>query len=111
MYEIGQRQEVQYLYHLATEAANQGDTHSAFEYLEQVLIRDPENAMAWQVKGNCLDCEGKCEEALACYEKSLEFDPSNSETLFNKALTLRKLGRDTDAQCCIQDAVKAEIGS
>jgi hypothetical protein len=31
--------------------------------------------------------------------------------LFNKALTLRKLGRDTDAQCCIQDAVKAEIGS
>jgi tetratricopeptide (TPR) repeat protein len=110
MYEIGRRQEVQYLYHRATEAANSGDTDSAFEYIEQVLSMDPKNAMAWQVKGNCLDCAGKCDEALTCYEKSLNFDPDNSETMFIKALTLRKLGRNQEAQCCVEDAVKVEVG-
>ncbi len=110
MYEIGLKQEVQYLYHMATEAANGGDTNSALEYLEQVLRMDSEHAMAWQIKGNCLDSEGRCEEALACYETSLALDPDNSETLFNKALTLRKLGRDMDAQCCARDAVKIEVG-
>ncbi len=110
MNEIGWRQEVQYLYHMATEAANSGDNNSAFEYLEQVLSMDPKNAMAWQVKGNCLDCEGKCKEALACYEKSLGFDPYNTETLFNKALTLRKLGLDQEAASCVDQAVKTEVG-
>jgi tetratricopeptide (TPR) repeat protein len=110
MYEIGSSQEAQYLYYRATEAANSGDTYSALEFIEQVLRLDPENAMAWQVKGNCLDCEGKCEEALACYEKSLAFDPINSETMFNKALTLKKMGRKQEAVGCISDAVKVEVG-
>ena len=42
-------------YMLATKAANEGDNPKALEHIEKVIATDPKYALAWHVKGNCLD--------------------------------------------------------
>jgi tetratricopeptide (TPR) repeat protein len=102
--------DIEYLYKAAAEAANAGEDARALEYLERVLNRNSHHAMAWCIKGNCLDNLDRCEEALGSYDRSLHIDPSNSDTWFNKGLTLKKLGRTAEAQQCIRNAVQLALG-
>jgi tetratricopeptide (TPR) repeat protein len=102
--------DVEYLFQIAAEAANDGAYEKALEYLEQVLNTNPKHAMAWHVKGDCLDNLGKCEEALRSYDTAITLDPIDAETWFNKGLTLKKLGREKDSQCCVEEAVKLALG-
>lgn len=97
-------------YHIATEAATEGDNEKALEYLERVIATYPKHAMAWQIKGNCLDFLGRCEEALKCYDTAIKLDPDNAETWFNKGLTLKKMGRVNDSQTCMDTAVQLALG-
>jgi len=99
-----------YLFWVASEAANQGEHKKALDYLEQVLTTNPNHAMAWHVQGNCLDCLGQYEEAVRSYDISLKLDPGNADTLFDKGLTLKKLGREIDSQYCMEMAVKIALG-
>ena len=102
--------DIEYLFRIAAEAANEGEHKKALDYLEQVLTTNPNHAKAWQVKGNCLDCLGQYEEAIRSYDTSLTLDPDNAETWFNKGLTLKKLGRGIDSQYCMERAVKLALG-
>jgi tetratricopeptide (TPR) repeat protein len=102
--------DVEYLCRAAAEAANGGENEKALTYLEQVLITNPQHAMAWCEKGNCLDYLGRCEEALQSYDRAIRLDPDNSDTLFNKALTLKKMGREQDSRLLMEQAVKLALG-
>jgi tetratricopeptide (TPR) repeat protein len=102
--------DIEYLYKAAAEAANAGEDTKALEYLDRVLSSNSYHAMAWCVKGNCLDNLDRCEEALDSYDRSLDIDPNDSDTWFNKGLTLKKLGRTDESQQCISKAVKIALG-
>ncbi|MDP3111943.1 MAG: protein kinase [Thermodesulfovibrionales bacterium] len=54
---------------------------------------------AWELvnKGASLDCLGKPQEAIACYDKALEINPKYAEAWNNKALTEDILERKQDA--------------
>jgi tetratricopeptide (TPR) repeat protein len=99
-----------YLYWVASEAANEGEYKTALQYLEQVLSTNPKHAMAWHVKGNCLDCLGQYEEAARSYDVALKLDPGNAETWFNMGLSLKKLGREKDSQYYMEKAIKLALG-
>jgi len=108
VYEISS--EGAYFYTLATDAANEGDNPKALEYIEKVIATDPKYALAWHVKGNCLDGIGRCDDALKCYNTAIRLDPYNSESWFNKGTILKKLGRKKQADTCLKKAVKLSIG-
>jgi tetratricopeptide (TPR) repeat protein len=101
---------VEYLFRMAEEAANQGNNKQALEYLVQVLNTNPKHAMAWHEKGNCLDMLENYGEALLSYDTALKLDPQNAETWFNKGLTLKKMGRNVDADVCMERAVQLALG-
>jgi tetratricopeptide (TPR) repeat protein len=100
----------EYLYQLAAEAANEGESKKALDVIEQVLSTNPKHAMAWHVKANCLDDLGKCEEALRSYDTAIRLDPCNSESWFNKGLTLKKMGLEKDSKICMDQAIKLALG-
>lgn len=110
MTEPGENSNTEYIFRMAAESANTGNSKKALEYLDQVISANPAHSMAWQVRGNCLDVLGKCDEAIRSYDKAIKLDPYNAEAWFNKGLTLKRLGREKDAQCCMDEAVKIALG-
>jgi tetratricopeptide (TPR) repeat protein len=104
----------EYFYRKAIETAQKGEHMQAVEqalgYLEQSIAADPQYALAWHEKGNCLETLGRCEEAIASYDTALKFDPHNAETWFNKGLVLKKLGKEKEAFSCINKGVDLALG-
>lgn len=65
----------------------------------------------WVNKGNLKDCQGKYEEALADYDKALQIDPSDADALFDKAETLQKLGKLSEAENLTKKALNEYNGN
>lgn len=61
--------------------------------------------MAWNEKANFLDCLGKCEDAISCYDMALRIDPQLSEAWFNRGLTLKKKGEEREGIDCINKGI------
>jgi len=51
----------------------------ALSYFEQALLLDQNNADLWNHKGIALRSIGRYDEALECFNKSLEIDPRDSK--------------------------------
>ncbi|VVB84594.1 Photosystem I assembly protein Ycf3 [uncultured archaeon] len=68
-----------------------------------VQVNEPDENM---VKGNSLFLEGKYEEALECFTKSLEKDQKNKTAWNNKGLALAKLGRVYESIGCYEKALE-----
>ncbi|MBE9593175.1 MAG: tetratricopeptide repeat protein, partial [Proteobacteria bacterium] len=49
--------------------------------------------VAWNNKGFVLTTRENYEDAIICYEKALEFDPTQKESHYNKGQALSFLGR------------------
>jgi tetratricopeptide (TPR) repeat protein len=99
-----------YLFWVASEVANRGEHKEALNYLEQVLTTNPKHAMAWHVKGNCLDSLGQYDKAVRSYDYALALDPGNAETWFNKGITLKKMGQEKESEHCLRTAVRLALG-
>ncbi len=100
----------EYCFQMGQQESNHGNYQKAVTYFEKTIATDPEYAPAWHERANCLDCLGKCEDALKCYEQALVLDPMNSETWFNKGMTLKRLGRDREAESCMAKAMDLALG-
>lgn len=77
----------------------------ALAFYERALALDPTDVVAWTNMGNVLSELGRNEEALAACDKSLALDPHSTflwankgEAWRNKAVALRALGREAEAQ-------------
>jgi len=44
------------------------------------------------------------------YDRALEIDPHDSDTWYNKGLSLKKIGRFDDAKACIDRAIDLALG-
>ena len=52
-----------------------GDFEKALSFFEQALLIDQNNPEIWNFKGVTLRSMGRYDEALECFNKSLEIDP------------------------------------
>jgi len=62
------------------------------------LALDPNDAAAWNNKGNVLYGLKLHSEALAAYERATTLDPNNALPWRSKSISLRVLGRTAEAQ-------------
>ncbi|MBC8252072.1 MAG: tetratricopeptide repeat protein [Candidatus Nitrosopelagicus sp.] len=52
-----------------------GNFEDALSFFEQALLLKPDDPDVWNQKGIALRSLGRYEEALECYNKSLQLDP------------------------------------
>ena len=76
-------------------------------YPELVKIQE-DDAFAWFSRGLALHQLARYEEAIKCYDKSLELDPNNAEAWNTKGLHLSELGKYEEAIKCYLKAIEIE---
>ncbi len=54
---------------------DEGKFEDALGYFEQALLLDQQNPELWNNKGVALRSVGRYDEAIDCFNKSLEIDP------------------------------------
>ena len=54
---------------------DEGKFEDALGYFEQALLLDQKNPELWNSKGVALRSIGRYDEAIECFNKSLEIDP------------------------------------
>ncbi len=52
-----------------------GKFNDALSFFEQALLLNPNDPDLWNYKGTALRSMGRYEEAMKCFNKSLEIDP------------------------------------
>ena len=66
------------------------------------------DAWGWRNKGGALYSLGKYDEAIECYDKSIEIDPDNPVVWNNKGLALNLLGKHNEAIASYDNAIKID---
>ena len=56
----------------------EGKFEQALSFFEQALLLEQNNAELWNHKGVALRSMGRYDEALECFNKSLEIDPRDN---------------------------------
>jgi tetratricopeptide (TPR) repeat protein/tRNA A-37 threonylcarbamoyl transferase component Bud32 len=77
---------------------------------EVIRIPDGKELEAWEWgnKGRSLDSLGNKNEAIRCYDKTLELDPRDARALCNKGGSLNDLGRYDEAIRCFDKALELD---
>ena len=58
---------------------NEGKFEEALGFFEQALLLDQKNPELWNFKGVALRSIGRYDEAIECFNKSLEIDPRDKK--------------------------------
>lgn len=58
---------------------NEGKFEEALGFFEQALLLDQNNPELWNHKGVALRSIGRYDEAIECFNKSLEIDPRDKK--------------------------------
>ncbi|RDJ31136.1 MAG: tetratricopeptide repeat protein [Crenarchaeota archaeon] len=56
-----------------------GDFEGALAFFDQALLQDQTNPDLWNLKGVTLRSMGRYDEAVECFNKSLELDPRDKQ--------------------------------
>jgi tetratricopeptide (TPR) repeat protein len=88
-----------------------GEYAKALTFYDKALAVQSDSAKALHSKANALEALGKYEDALRCYDSALRCDPGDAECWFNKGVTLKKIGRETEGIGCIENGVHIAMGS
>ena len=102
--------EADHYYQKAIHSQQKEHPDKILDYFNRAIAAHPGHAMAWNEKANFLDYLGKCEDALTCYDMALKLDPELSEAWFNKGLTLKKMGRESEGKACIDKGIEFACG-
>ena len=70
---------------LAVALTRLGETAPAIELFRTLLVDNPSSSSAWVGLGNAFLLSAKSFEAAQCYGEALRIDPSDAETLANRA--------------------------
>ena len=84
-----------------------GQSTKAITCYSKVTELNPNHDYAWDNMGAMFDGLGNHLEALECFEKSINANPTG-EGWYNKGNTLRRLDRDVDAIECFEQATKIQ---
>lgn len=84
---------------------NQQEYEIALSYLNVRLVSNPKDAIAWNIKGNCLFfLQYSHKEIIVCYDKAIKLDNNFQIALENRANVLIKMERYKEA---LKDCKKA----
>ncbi|HXC16792.1 MAG TPA: tetratricopeptide repeat protein [Holophagaceae bacterium] len=72
--------------------ARQGRYEEAEPLLRQSIEGDPQQALAWNNLGRCLNAKHAWAEAITCLDKAIALDPSEWEARYNRGLAQFQLG-------------------
>ena len=61
-------------------------------------------------QGNIRDSLGQYEGAIASYDSALKIDPNDADAWFDKAMTLKKMGKFKEAESCVETAINLYCG-
>lgn len=99
------------LLEFAMVSTNLGETQKALEEYQKVIdeFSDPDSLkVAWNNKGLTFAILENYEEAIICYEKALEYDPTQKESHCNKGRALSFLGRFPEAIESYEKAIELD---
>ncbi len=60
---------------LGKEQLNRGNYNNALNFFEQAILLDQKDPDLWNLKGITLRSLGRYDEAISCFNKSLNIDP------------------------------------
>jgi tetratricopeptide (TPR) repeat protein len=83
-----------------------GNLMGSYEVLTQLVEYCPDYAEGWNQRAFTSYLAGRHGEALTDLDRALALDPTHSAALSGKALTLMWLGRRTEAQEVLREAVR-----
>jgi tetratricopeptide (TPR) repeat protein len=106
----GTLMEPDYLVRQAREKAMAGDHITAVNFLKNAINTNPRYTEAYTLLGNCHDCLGQNEEAIASYDKALQIDPGHADAWFNKGMSLKKTGQIKESLQCIEKSIDLYCG-
>jgi adenylate cyclase len=81
------------------------DFHGALAMAKNSTVSEPCYGFGWHVYGSCLLASGKCEEALACFQRAVELDPLSLRANRSLGWVLYLLRRYDDAEKYLMAAV------
>ncbi len=93
----GDPENAEALYYVAVVACQQGDLQTGIDLARRSLSFDPRQPRAHNVLGQALQRQKQFDEALACYDKALEYDANFVDALANRANLLGETGRHAHA--------------
>lgn len=85
-----------------------GRPAAAEPILRELLAAAPHFVRAWDDLGQCLVPLGQTEEAIDCFERVLQFDPRNVETLLHLAAVQSRTQRFDDSMATYEAAIAAD---
>ncbi|NJN38434.1 MAG: serine protease [Acaryochloridaceae cyanobacterium CSU_3_4] len=88
-----------------TDKFHQGDYQGAIADLDQAIELNPENAFAYNNRGNTYYALQKYPQAIAEYDKAIALNPDYAEAYFNRGLAHTLMGNKAQAT---QDRLKAK---
>lgn len=81
----------------------------ALSLFDKAIKFDPENAFAWNEKGNSLMILGRYEEALEAKEVALEISPNKYNFWLDKGILLNQMNRSKEAEKCFEISRELEL--
>ena len=90
--------------------AHQGRYEEAEPILRQAIEGDPQQALAWNNLGRCLNAKHAWAEAVSCLDKAIALDPSEWEARYNRGLAQFQLGHYVDSIVDLKAASMANPG-
>ena len=101
----GPSEGAQYEYEKAVVSTNYGLQDEALKYLNQAIAMDPKHADSYKLMGMLQFRKKNYAEGAAAYEKYLELNPGDSETLANLGFSYEFLGQPEKSEAIYKKAV------
>ena len=94
----------------ASKLATEGDDRAAQAAVEEYLGAHPQDAHAWNLKGDLVERAADEEQALACYSNAVKYDPALKEAWNNLGVLLHLLGRFEESARALEAGTKVDSG-
>jgi len=90
--------------------ANRGDWENAISIFDLAISVDPNNALAFQLRGDARRSMGNIIEAIADYDQAFSLDPLSASALNSRGLAHTELGENARALSDFSQAVDLQPG-
>ena len=84
------------------------DSERGLAWIDQALTINPNNAMAWEKKGELVMAQGKLQDSIPFFEKSMALDGNMNAARLNLALIYERLGQVDQALALGSEAVSRQ---
>jgi len=86
----------------------QNDHRQALQLINKSLKIQPDNALAYRVKGDAYIELNEYDNSLSAYSRSLELNPNDTWATYGKGISLNGLGRNNEAITWYSEAIKLD---